>query len=826
MSTGFGSFGGVQQSLYSPALNGGFGLFQPPGSQVKTLMFQTWLTFDDSGSALISKIAPVREQIDVGKLELEELIQRDIDDHRVTAGLIPYLLNRGGTNQWFRMFPPIIAILAPCSRDGQISDAYQPVTETVKSGAELSVLSSEFASASSQSFEVTYSGQLGQGEFCAAYPVSRDENGNTHSRQLHNGRLFFRDDRTKLVIVDGQHRAMSLIALHRNIIGGWDSSNGLKYKSYYEDLWPKAQLEELGDLSSISLPMTVCLYPGLFQGSPISSEISFTGALRQTFLILNSPAVPIGSERKKLLTESDLVATCMRALAKELKSFASANRSTTSYEVYGLEIDKVSDGSIISHGVCSISVNILNKICQSLLMSKKHEFDKTFVEASGFQVRQRLLVPDSYFEKRLDFDSVFPSEEKPHSRVDFSKSQATLIEQQFHAYYGGIISKILLSYLPIEHHNKACKEVKISVERQGNMALLGHLYGGQGEIDVLKKFDTLLANVDSELPNHLDGINLDVVAGEMSNAKAAVNKHIEEIKVRRISAFLNRAAFQRTLLTLTEANDRENLIKAFDALWSQKYFSVAFQVALVLTPILLWEEIAGFPMAQRLMLSESPEHESLSADYFFDSYIESMNNFFSPRSQAALLKLLKFFNGFSSNVSASALNDFNDWAHIDFSGPSLFTEIIHATKPNSWLGYRYALLEIFYSSSPIFNRVVSSVSGGEGDAFGIANNIVKNRLNVLRNAILERNFQKELKRTEIEMSVSSPSHTVSELNATALRSTIDKINPVLSLMGVQAIFDLESASSIVEQSQISAATRAQEDELEGGEEDGSNDDDD
>ena len=62
--------------------------------EVKYLLTHVGLNFaTSSNDKLLSALAPVREIFDFQSLDFDEIMQRDIDDARVSAELVPYLLD-------------------------------------------------------------------------------------------------------------------------------------------------------------------------------------------------------------------------------------------------------------------------------------------------------------------------------------------------------------------------------------------------------------------------------------------------------------------------------------------------------------------------------------------------------------------------------------------------------------------------------------------------------------------------------------------------------------------------------------------------------------
>lgn len=72
---------------------------------------------------LLSMLAPVREVFDLKQLGFEEIMQRDIDDARVSLELIPYLLDTSTSGQ-IKLFPPIVAVALPLKGNSRESEAW------------------------------------------------------------------------------------------------------------------------------------------------------------------------------------------------------------------------------------------------------------------------------------------------------------------------------------------------------------------------------------------------------------------------------------------------------------------------------------------------------------------------------------------------------------------------------------------------------------------------------------------------------------------------------------------------------------------------------
>ena len=88
---------------------------------------QTHITFSLDGGhqeRLFQNLIPVREIFVPRDLGFEDLMQRDIDDARVSLALIPYLLSQQAVGQ-VKFFPPIVTVVLPVGPNKEPLAKYQ-----------------------------------------------------------------------------------------------------------------------------------------------------------------------------------------------------------------------------------------------------------------------------------------------------------------------------------------------------------------------------------------------------------------------------------------------------------------------------------------------------------------------------------------------------------------------------------------------------------------------------------------------------------------------------------------------------------------------------
>ena len=244
---------------------------------------------------LISQLAPVREVFSIQELSFEQIMQRDIDDGRVSKEIIPYIL---GETESIVLFPPIVVVVIHSEKKRPLKQYPSIVSEKRESEQE------EF------DLEILRSGKIGK-------EVFELKKYSYQNSKVHHGELKLNSARSSLLIVDGQHRAMSLIALHRNL-NGWPE-NAREYRHFYQK-WTKKKIESYS-LEEIELPVMFCLLTGLEEQNKAHS-LDLLEACRSVFVSLNSTHSTVQRSKLPFLTpdknEESIIGSFLDVLPKEL----------------------------------------------------------------------------------------------------------------------------------------------------------------------------------------------------------------------------------------------------------------------------------------------------------------------------------------------------------------------------------------------------------------------------------------------------------------------------------------------------------------------------
>lgn len=251
-------------------------------------------------------------------MDFNQLLQRDLDDHRIAHELVPYILRKQVQGPAF--FPPILAALLPF--------------EDRKPKAELPLLVDEPNAVDPMYPETIRWNMSTTGDVFRLQTLCEGDGKEDPAGQAV---LRWNNERAKLIIMDGQHRAMALLAIHRTLTNSWGAAAGAseRYKPFYEarirELW--AEVESSGtakELERLEFPVTICLFPD-YTGPGKNPH----SAARKLFVDVNKEAKPPSESRLILLSDVRL----NHVLARELLNRLRAGEWDNKFPLYAVEYD-------------------------------------------------------------------------------------------------------------------------------------------------------------------------------------------------------------------------------------------------------------------------------------------------------------------------------------------------------------------------------------------------------------------------------------------------------------------------------------------------------
>lgn len=429
---------------YRERVEGTWGEFATPTGRVAFILTKARLGASgvDLERRLTSKLYPVREVLKTEQLDFNQLLQRDLDDHRVVEKLIPYLLKPGKMGPAF--FPPIMAVLLPFnSNSSPISSFPEKSFDKIEVDSEMGA---RFA-------EIRHG---------AAYRVQRlvDDHGEWHRIRL--GRLDWNEELSKLVVLDGQHRAMALLAIDRTINGTWDQVGG-KYRHFYEAR-VRQLLKEAGkdlDLNKIEIPVTVCWFPdlGVSGGDPHK-------AARKLFVDVNKEARTPSESRLTLLSDTELQNIFTRALLNRLR------QPDPPLPIYAIEYDNPKkDAWKPAKWTVLTSLFLLKYAVQRCVFGPR-ELIHNLSSSLSLGGRPPRAKMDKYMREQLDISTLFTIDSIPDGDRSIARGeigndtvptmQIDRLVERFMQHWGEPILTILSGLRPYASHWKALQHLRDS----------------------------------------------------------------------------------------------------------------------------------------------------------------------------------------------------------------------------------------------------------------------------------------------------------------------------------------------------------------------------
>jgi DNA-sulfur modification-associated len=438
-------FAGRISQTWEVTTEGTYGEFSTPAGRVSYLLTKAKLGRDTSKESTLTRyLAPVREVLDVAEMDFNQLLQRDLDDYRVATDLVDYLLKPKFGGPAF--YTPILAALLPF--DGANPVNYYPPIDP-----------------NTTSFKDSDNIFWQQSQYGNAFRVLRlaTDDAGINLNPIKLGRLEFNTALNKLVVIDGQHRAMALLAIRRTIDKDWESK-GNRYRFFYEKRVNELLKSSSVDLMGIEFPVCICWFPDLDpQKTPMTNPHQ---AARKLFVDVNQNAKKPSKSRLILLSDTSLIPIFIRALLNQLRDDGAL------FPLHVIEYDYPSDRgeSFPVRPLALANIVILeNALKLALLGPDKYikNVDSRIASRTSradedSRLRRELEVKNwltqEILEEGISEQITFEREELGNE--NFPRSQVDQIIHKFMEVWGNIVLKILANFLPFKCHIEAVKTIE------------------------------------------------------------------------------------------------------------------------------------------------------------------------------------------------------------------------------------------------------------------------------------------------------------------------------------------------------------------------------
>ncbi|MCD1600033.1 DNA sulfur modification protein DndB [Rheinheimera aquimaris] len=456
---------------FNNTIHGAYGCFQTPSGKVNYIQVTARITSKGVSleDELAGKLVPVREILDPKSMDFSQLLQRDLDDHRVSTSLVPYILEGSKTPAYF---PPIQAILLPF----QVDDEMQ-IPQPVKS----------FGSYIDTPPEQDKMGLFWKGyQYGESYRFEHLSFGDGTPVSIREGKLRWHSKRARLVVIDGQHRAMAMLAIYRTLHKAWKGP-GSQYRHFYEN-----EIDKLlkSDSSAIDLIKNGIEYPVTITW--FDDNVDHHSAARKLFVDINKNAKPPTKSRLILLGESELIDIFSRTVLNNLRA------DSSTFPIFAVEYD-YSASTNSQTGKWSALVNIemiKSTIYRALFGPDKYHQNVDVKVSVGRDSPSQL---DERFREQIEVGTWLPEFFESSSgemflrdslgNDNFPKEFVEKFEERFSRSWGQVVINVLQSFLPYQSHVEALVQIKNGwVDTSDNEAALAYeaIFDGVGLYWTLK----------------------------------------------------------------------------------------------------------------------------------------------------------------------------------------------------------------------------------------------------------------------------------------------------------------------------------------------------
>jgi hypothetical protein len=267
-------------------LEGTSGVFKTPNSKFRVRFFSTYANnYEQNYSRLLNELKPMRERTSIDQIRnITQVLQRDLDDFRISEGLVPYLINRvnGISDQrHLAFFPSILGVIIPKNYLTQNID---------NSSSIINKLHINYPAAHTDTLEKTriVSYQAHDTEY-VSWRIKQNISGNRISPL---SLLEIDTTLSEIIVLDGQHRANAFRVATNTFFTNPDNR-------IYEPFYDKNAIFE--SRFETNLPVTLIC----FESTDTDAEINPDLISRKLFIDVNNNAKPISSSRKILLDDRD-----------------------------------------------------------------------------------------------------------------------------------------------------------------------------------------------------------------------------------------------------------------------------------------------------------------------------------------------------------------------------------------------------------------------------------------------------------------------------------------------------------------------------------------
>lgn len=602
-------------------------------------------------SELASQMKPWREVFNLEELSFDELLQRELDDSRVAHDLIPYLLGESGNKASF--FPPILAVIVPRKQEETGIERFYPTPNA-------------------------------QGEFVEEYgDLFSFERVVWNNNPTPLATLFYNRQRSAFIIVDGQHRAMAVLALHRQLNENWGDN---AFASYYDHIEVPAE-----HVKNIELPVCIIYFPDLHEDNPLPREqgIDLSFVCREIFLVVNRSAKRVSETRTLLLNDEDIAAHLMRKTLSTFKNRGEEHdKLARIYSIaYGDSDTEIEHREVISGQLEYSSAIALHKVHRVLSFGPDGAFRLDGYEdiTDGRKIRNRNRPSEILLGTRLEEYQTLPR----NSGKLLPPDEVHEVVEKLGNLTDIALIRLFDQFHPFTIHNSELQHLKTrlldpQVRSQPEQKKAYNLiFDGSGVRNVFESHHERLKDKRNErssegkiIPAHLHR-QIEFCESVMNT----LGYHARDFQRLRACRFFS---INPDLFNCEDNQEAQVVVSQKARILFQTLSTQAFQLGYVMAIFTVVEELKrlhsteiSFSYLKRLELVE----------FVTEAYLAALNTYFSPKEE----RVHRTLNGYIRESRASVF----DANSPGFRG--LLAMSVKELNERQWRFFRYAILEIIHS---------------------------------------------------------------------------------------------------------------------------------
>lgn len=491
--------------------------------------------------------------------------------------------------------------------------------------------------------------------------------------------IQYNRQKTGFVIVDGQHRAMAVLALHRQINSNWGSD---RFASFYTHLSVNAE-----ELQSIELPVCILFFPELHEANDEwkSKGLDLKKVCREIFLVVNKTAKKVSQSRELLLDDEDFAARMMRKTLSKLKDRSEEDGSVARIYSFAFgDSDADTGRQVVAGQLEYTSAVALHKMHAAISfgMPDSFNFDSPPDITDGRRVRNSARPTDILLGTSLEkWASLSRSSGNYHPPSEVEQAVQLLAEITD-------IPLLLLfdKFRPFVSHNTEMRRLRTRLlDPDARAELIQNkcyslLFEGSGVRNVFEEHRRRLDERQKEMSSEGRSVN-DYISNQLTDASAviaALDIHESSIRIRRAARLfsIDYDKFSATDNFNSEKYELATCAKTiFDTISTQ-----AFQIGYLMAIHTVVERLIepGF----------SYDHRVQVVRFISNLYVNALNVYFSS----------------SSNTEHRTLTGFIEEPRVRVFDSSrlglralLSQTNVRELNERQWTFFRYALLEMVHS---------------------------------------------------------------------------------------------------------------------------------